>query len=248
MPILIREGQHYADVAKHFDSEYSRMKDIGRSVGEGFKLMFNRINDVSFRGGFALDIGCGIGTEAVFLAQTGKFTLVEGIDISEVAIAKASNEASIHGTNGKVSFKVKNALELDRPNNYSFVLMDSVLEYVSEDYKQLLMLKVMESTRPGGINMLTFVTSLPDNFLEERLGYWEKLKEQPFRTLFEASNETRAKSLPFESSLVDLYRNEGWKVVSRLDYDAERNFVPVKMTTLVVQKPEDEAWHMARRD
>ena len=232
--------QNYQRIAKYFDAQYAKEGTTWRDVGSGFKEIFKRLDDRNFRGGYALDVGCGTGNTTLFLAQTGKFNFVKGIDISEVGMEKAGEKAAQTNTGTPVKFEVGNVLDMSS-GNYSFIIVNDVLEYVSEADKKEFVQKLIEATRPGGINVITFVTSLPENFLEDRLEHAVKLKEQPFRELFERSDKARTKTLPFESQgLSKLYQEAGWTVVSKMSYDAERNFVSVQAVTLVVQKPAED--------
>ena len=240
------EQPHYERVAKYFDAEYSKRTTAQNAVRMGFKAEFDRLDERNFRGGFALDVGCGSGDTTLFLAQSGKFSVVEGIDISKVGVVEAANKVAATSTVCIPRFEVGNVLEMDRKNSYSLVMVNNVLEYVRDADKQAFVQKIMDATKPGGINFVHFVSSLPENFLEERLSYAQKLKEQPFRRFFEGSDNARAIRLPFESQLSKFYEDAGWKVLSESKYDSERNFVSVQAVTLVVQKPETEGWPKKR--
>src|SRR5437867_2223084 len=70
--------------------------------------------------GRALDIGCGLGTHSIFLAQNG-FD-VTGIDISPNAIEKAKKRAE--EKNVKVNFLAGNGYDLKFDNNFFDFVFD----------------------------------------------------------------------------------------------------------------------------
>ncbi len=235
--VVTVEQQNYQRIAKYFDTQYAKEGVARSDVGFGFRDVFRRLGNRNFGRGSALDVGCGTGDTSLFLAQTGKFSFVKGIDLSEVGVQKAREKASKSGIGSPVNFEVCNVLALNS-GNYSLIIVNDVLEYVSEADKKQFVQKLMEATKPGGINAMRFASSLPENFIEERLEHEVKLMEQPFRLLFDGSDNALAKTLQFESQqLSKLYHDAGWTVVYGMKYDAERNFVPVQAVTLVVQKP-----------
>ncbi len=77
--------------------------DIGRAQGELMYLV--RTGEVQ---GKILDVGCGTGENALYLAEIGLPVL--GIDIVPAAVKEARKRANRRGV--KASFKVLNALEL----------------------------------------------------------------------------------------------------------------------------------------
>lgn len=72
--------------------------------------MFNSCKDKRI-----LEFGCGLGNYALELVKSGANAY--GIDISEVAIGKANEQASKENLKN-VTFRVMNAEELDFPDNY----------------------------------------------------------------------------------------------------------------------------------
>lgn len=60
--------------------------------------------------GRILDVGCGLGTEALFLADRGND--VVGVDFSTVALDRARERAADRAPDGSVTFRVADALAL----------------------------------------------------------------------------------------------------------------------------------------
>lgn len=131
--------------------------------------------------------------------------------------------------------------------NYSLIFASNVLEYVAPDKKKAFVDKMMESTKPGGINIICFATSLPKDFVERLLEYPQSVGSKLPIKLFEGSEHERALSLDFESGLLDLYRKSGWRVIKANRHEGERNFVGIQMETIIVQKPLTEELS-AKRD
>jgi len=79
--------------------------------------------------GLVLDIGCGTGQNALYLAENG-FSVV-GIDLSNRAIAAAKEKAIERKL--KVNFRIANALSLDFKNGYFDNAIDSGLFHTFND-------------------------------------------------------------------------------------------------------------------
>lgn len=95
-----------------------------------------------------LDIACGKGTSAIFLAQ--KYGChVEGIDISEDLINEASNLARRKGVSNNVSFRVGDAMDLPYPENeFDVAISQAVLILIGDKRKAVQ--EVMRVLKPGG--------------------------------------------------------------------------------------------------
>ncbi|MEJ2597891.1 MAG: class I SAM-dependent methyltransferase, partial [Anaerolineales bacterium] len=61
--------------------------------------------------GAALDLGCGTGTNTVFMAQQGRQAI--GLDFVPQAISKARNKAQQAGVDGHAQFQVADVTRLD---------------------------------------------------------------------------------------------------------------------------------------
>jgi len=110
--------------------------------------------------GDVLDVGCGAGDNALYLASRGHE--VWGIDISPRAIKKAKAKAKQHGL--KVTFLVHDALELESLGRTFDTLIDSGLFHVFTDEERLVFTRSLRGVlRPGGTYfMLCFSEHEPD--------------------------------------------------------------------------------------
>lgn len=78
-----------------------------------------------------LDIGCGVGTISLWMAQKG-FT-VTGIDISSVAIEKCRLNAEATGLKKRTNFYVCDFPESIPRKKFDFIICSEVLEHIKDD-------------------------------------------------------------------------------------------------------------------
>jgi len=102
--------------------------------------------------GDVLDIGCGLGDNAIYLAKSGH--PVTGLDISPTALATAEQRASDAGVN--VTFAVADSTKLDGYTDAFDTVIDSGL-FHSLDYegRQRYVAAVHRATRPGATLLLS---------------------------------------------------------------------------------------------
>ena len=221
-------------LAKHFDKEYS--KKGNEKVSHFLISEFGNLDRQALQGGTALDIGCGSGSDTIFMASTGIFSSAEGIDFSEIGIRKARDRI-VGGTGVKPNFILGNFISAKLEGSYSLIFVSNVLEYVAAEEKKAFMDKVMELTRPGGINMICFASSLPRNFIERLIEYRQTVDGRLPVNLFPGSEDERAIMLNFELGILNRYKEAGWSVIGTKKHEGERNFVGVQIETVIVQKP-----------
>ena len=85
--------------------------------------------------------------------------------------------------------------------------------------------------------MISFATSLPNNFVDELLDYRQMIADKLPLRLFPNSDKRKATPLQFEQKLLEMYRNSGWSVIMSERHEGERNFVSMQLETIIVQKP-----------
>lgn len=115
-----------------------------------------------------LDVGCGVGTLAIYLAQICKS--VVGIDVSARAI-KIANHAKLVTGSKNVEFSQKKLKQFAR--HFDFILCTEVVEHVPNP-TQLIKL-IFTNLRPKGWLLLT--TPNRDNWLT-RLGYYRQFDRE----------------------------------------------------------------------
>ncbi len=101
--------------------------------------------------GRALDLGCGTGTNSIYLAQHG--LAVVGVDFSSKAIATA--RAKARHANANIDFHVADVTRLDFLNEpFDFVLDIGCFHSVDDDGRARYAANLARLTRAGGLYML----------------------------------------------------------------------------------------------
>lgn len=101
--------------------------------------------------GVVLDVGCGDGKNALYLAERG-FENIDAFDISEAAIEKlkklsAEKEANINAA-------VKQLQEFEFTRQYDLVMSFGVYHFVEKDVWKNFIMKAKEHTSVGGIHIV----------------------------------------------------------------------------------------------
>lgn len=100
-----------------------------------------------------LDIGCGLGGAAVFMARTFK-CYVYGIDLSVNMVLTALESAAAHGNGDLVSFEISDATKRSfAPETFDAVHSRDTLVHIPE--KEVLFSKLYEVLKPGGKLLIT---------------------------------------------------------------------------------------------
>jgi SAM-dependent methyltransferase len=98
------------------------------------------------RPGRVLDIGCGNGRNAIFLAQRG-FT-VDAVDYSESALAWANEQATSAGA--EVAFRCRSIFELDATEAYDLVYDAGCFHHIAPHRRHAYIRLVTAGLKPGG--------------------------------------------------------------------------------------------------
>lgn len=98
-----------------------------------------------------LDIGCGVGTLAFYLASKGN--KVRGVDISEKAITTCKESAKSLNLHTLTSFKVMNFPKEIPRGKFDFILCSEVIEHLKDD--NLAIKKIYFLLKPGGIAIIS---------------------------------------------------------------------------------------------
>ena len=110
-----------------------------------------------------LDVGCGEGRNAIFLAKQGH--TVDAFDLSENGIAKAERIAQAEGVS--VHFFPCDLNDFVFETDYDVVLSHGVLHLPEKEIRDRFIRRMQEHTRPGGYNVVGIFTNrlpaTPDN-------------------------------------------------------------------------------------
>lgn len=118
-----------------------------------------------------LDIGCGEGKDAVFLAKNGY--AVTAFDIADAGIEKAKELARRNHV--EIDFFQANVNEYMPDTAFDIVFSSGVLHYISLDKRKQFFDRLKECTSTGGLNVLNvfvakpFIGIAPDSEEAERL-------------------------------------------------------------------------------
>lgn len=122
-----------------------------------------------------LDIGCGEGKDAVFLAKCGY--AVTALDLSEVGLDKAKRLAEHNKVN--VGFFRADILDYRPDREFDIIFSSGVFHFIPQTKRKELCDSLKEHTADGGINALNvfvekpFITRAPDKGRDEGLRhYW----------------------------------------------------------------------------
>ena len=163
--------------------------------------------------GTALDLPCGEGGDALWLAEHG--WTVEGADVSSVALDRAAAQAQARGQADRISWRQRDVLTW-RPAEPAYDLVSVTFLHLTPDIRPGVHRALASAVRPGGSFLV--VAHHPSD-LETTVG------RPPERDLFFTPEEVAA----------DL--GEGWSVASarvrpRTARDAEDREVTVHDTVL----------------
>jgi ubiquinone/menaquinone biosynthesis C-methylase UbiE len=123
---------------------------------------------------YLLDIGCGVGATACYLAKKYGCRVV-GVDISEVMIARSRERAQREGVEDSVEFRVADAQDLPIEDAlFDVVISESVLTFIKD--KQRAIGEYARVTRPGGyvgFNEELWIETPPAPMVEQVRRIWD---------------------------------------------------------------------------
>lgn len=115
----------------------------------------------------ALDVGCGSGTVALYIANMGN--RVVGIDISNNSVEKCKTSAEFLKLQDLATFERMDFPRRSPGRLFDFVLLTEVIEHLDND--NLAIKKIHKLLKPGGILLITTPSS---NAPLYRLGFADK--------------------------------------------------------------------------
>ena len=113
-----------------------------------------RLAHVLTKGSSVLDMGCGEGRNAIFLAEHG--FQVNAIDISAAGITKLLRSARDRDL--EINARVSDMTTFQFGQDYDLIVSHGVLHLVERGDWQQLIPRIKQFTRPGGVNVVAVFT------------------------------------------------------------------------------------------
>jgi 2-polyprenyl-3-methyl-5-hydroxy-6-metoxy-1,4-benzoquinol methylase len=158
-----------------YEKQYQNSRNICGPPSQEFVKFFNRYHQSGAR---VLDLGCGQGRNALFIAQKGHHVL--GVDISMTGIAQMLEDAKRESLD--VEGVVADIVEFEPCGDYDIVIMDRVLHMLTDDSARIAILeKAKTVTKPGGFILIADTPKhqpLIRYFFEGHPDEWEKIKDK----------------------------------------------------------------------
>jgi arsenite methyltransferase len=184
-------------------------------------------------GTYVLDVGCGAGATASYLASTIGCRVV-GVDVMEEMVELAQARAEREGVGGRTTFRVADARQLPfEDGSFDVVLCESVATFVAE--KEQVVGELARVVREGGcvgLNEEVWLQAPTEEAVEFARQYWqvagEILTEDEWAALMEGAGlgDREEDSLHVETYRVDprreasqvkrYHRSDFWRMITRV--------------------------------
>jgi len=136
-----------ATTAEHWDERYSeRARMWGGNVNASLAGVVDGLVP-----GRALDLGCGEGGDAIWLARQG--WQVTAVDVSEIALERAGEDAAEAGVADRIAFHVAD-LEHDFPDGRYDLVSAAFLHSQLEFDRVQILRRAAEAVAPGGLLLI----------------------------------------------------------------------------------------------
>ena len=118
--------------------------------------------------GRALDLGCGEGADAVWLARQG--WKVTAADVSDVALGRAAEHAAEAGLSEAIEFRHGNLLEDFPPGEFDLVSAQFLYPQ-ADTAREGLLRRAVQAVAPGGVALIESHSGLPEWEREQHGGH-----------------------------------------------------------------------------
>ena len=159
------------------------------------------------RGHFVLDVGCGIGRTACYLAKNFDCRVM-GVDLNEHLVDEARRRAKKLGLQNRVEFKTADVQNLPFETNiFDATICEAVLAFVPD--RETAIKEMVRVTMPGryvGLNETTWVAKPPSPtvlaFVQDTMAGAQFLVPSEARALMEGAGLTNLTLFPSEKTTV----------------------------------------------
>ncbi|MBN1856714.1 MAG: methyltransferase domain-containing protein [Dehalococcoidia bacterium] len=157
------------------------------------------------KGHLVLDVGCGIGRTACYLAKNFDCRVM-GVDLNEELVEEARRRAYKMGLQNRVEFKVANVQNLPLESNiFDATICEAVLAYVPD--REAALREMVRVTMPGryvGLNETTWISRPPSPavlaFVEDTMAGAQFLLASEARALMEGAGLDNLTLFPSEKT------------------------------------------------
>lgn len=149
------------DLIREYNNKYSSSNNYWGNKPHSLVVNLGKLLD---KGSSILDLGCGEGQNAVYLAKKG--FLVTAVDVSRVGIEKLN----VIAKNKKLNIKTDIVDAVDFVQNascFDVIICANILQFISSDKIGHFIEKVKDKTKPGGYNTIA-------SFVAENSGQRER--------------------------------------------------------------------------
>ena len=149
-----RTGGSSASVSEFWEQHYGQREKVWS--GQPNQRLVEEVRDM--QPGTALDLGCGEGADAVWLAQQGWD--VVAVDVSKIALARASQAADTRGVSDDIDWRVCDLGTEFPEGEYDLVNAAYLLSPVTLPRVEILK-AAAGALRPGGVLLILSHTGFP---------------------------------------------------------------------------------------
>lgn len=131
-------------------------------IGAIARLLQNHLEP----GDTVCDLGCATGSSLLKLSEILKDQELSllGIDSSEPMLAKARLKAEFYGGRKEILFSLEDITRIERPGTGAFI-MNYTMQFIRPLLRPVLVKRLYENLRPGGVLVLSEKTIQPDKRL-----------------------------------------------------------------------------------
>lgn len=172
-----------SQVQEFWNNFYQRKSSVWSSNAN--QPLVNLVNDLS--AGTALDLGCGEGGDAVWLAKKGWYVLAS--DVSSVAIERTKTLAKKHGAEGKINF-IQCNFETEFPEGLFDLVTAQYLQSPLDFNRTKVFQKAAQGVKKGGVLIIVEHASAPS---------WSDHKDHKFPLLQDTYDSLRLKESEWQT-------------------------------------------------
>jgi ubiquinone/menaquinone biosynthesis C-methylase UbiE len=187
-----------------------------------------------------LDVGCGLGRTACYLAKTYRCSVI-GIDISERMVTQAKRRAAKEGVEDKVAFRTADASRLPfEASAFDAVIGESVMAFIEDKPRMLSeLMRVTKEDGYIGFNECVWIKKPPESlirYISDVLGA-VFLTPDGWRNLWEASGLKEVTSRTCQVRAIEQWKNELEELEFKAYFGAWSRFI-----RLLFESPECRSW------